>query len=53
MKVVNVEEVYAAYSGGVFDAAAIKNYVRHAILEDMGVEYCAPLAAVFGLLQLH
>jgi hypothetical protein len=38
VKVVDVNQVYAQYSGGVFDAQAIRDYVRHASYE-MGVKY--------------
>lgn len=38
VKLVNVEDVYAQFSGGVFDAQAIHDYIKHAI-NNMGVEY--------------
>ncbi len=38
VKVVNVEDVYAQYSGGVFDAQAIKEYIQYA-LNNMDVQY--------------
>ena len=38
VKVVDVNQVYAQFSGGVFDPQAIREYVRHAIYE-MGVEF--------------
>ncbi len=38
VKVVNVQDIYAQYSGGVFDAQAIKDYISHAI-RNMDVEY--------------
>jgi hypothetical protein len=38
VKLVDVTQVYAQYSGGVFDAQAIRDYIRHAIL-NMGVKY--------------
>ncbi len=38
VRVVDVEQIYAAYSGGVFDADAIKAYIREAI-NGMGVQY--------------
>jgi hypothetical protein len=38
VKVVDVEDLYAAYSGGVVDAQAIRDYVRYAAYE-MGTEY--------------
>lgn len=38
VKLVNVEDVYARYSGGIFDALAIRDYIHHAI-KNMGVKY--------------
>ena len=38
VKVVNVKDVYAQFSGGVFDPQAIKAYLTHAI-QNMGVQY--------------
>ncbi len=38
VKVVDVTQVYAQYSGGVFDPQAIRDYIRHAI-NVMGVDY--------------
>lgn len=38
VKLVNVADVYAQYSGGVFDAQAIKDYIKHAVTQ-MGVDY--------------
>lgn len=38
VKVVDVNAVYKAYSGGVFDAEAIRLYINHAI-KNMGVDY--------------
>jgi len=38
VKVVDVSQVYAQYSGGVFDAQAIRDYIRHAI-KYMDVKY--------------
>lgn len=38
VKVVDVNQVYAQYSGGVFDPQAIRDYIRHASYE-MGVKY--------------
>lgn len=38
VKVVDVSQVYAQYSGGVFDAQAIRDYISHAI-ERMDVSY--------------
>lgn len=38
VKVVDVTQIYNQYSGGIFDAQAIRDYVNHAISE-MGVDY--------------
>jgi uncharacterized repeat protein (TIGR01451 family) len=38
VKLVNVEDVYARYSGGIFDALAIRDYIHHAI-NYMGIKY--------------
>ena len=38
VKVVNVEDIYAQFSGGTFDAQAIRDYVAQAITH-MGVRY--------------
>jgi hypothetical protein len=38
VKVVDVEDIYAQYSGGVFDPVAIQRYIR-AATQRMGVEY--------------
>jgi hypothetical protein len=38
VKVVDVRDVYAQYSDGIFDAAAIREYIRHAAAQ-MGTEY--------------
>ncbi|HVS12985.1 MAG TPA: C25 family cysteine peptidase [Thermoanaerobaculia bacterium] len=38
VKVVDVEDVYAAYSGGIVDVEAIRDFVRFAAFE-MGTEY--------------
>ena len=38
VKVVDVEDIYAQFSGGVFDAQAIKAYISYAI-KNMDVEY--------------
>lgn len=38
VKVVDVDEVYAQFSYGIFDPMAIKSYITHAI-ENMGVQY--------------
>jgi uncharacterized repeat protein (TIGR01451 family) len=38
VKVVNVEDLYSAYTGGVFNAEAIRSYI-HEAMEVMGVQY--------------
>ena len=38
VSVVNVEDIYAQYSGGVFDPQGIKDYIAHAHAE-LGTEY--------------
>ena len=38
VKVVNVEDVYAQFSHGLFDPQAIRDYVAHAV-QQMGVQY--------------
>jgi len=38
VRVVNVEDIYAQFGGGIFDAQAIKAYIRHAVV-NMGVRY--------------
>ena len=38
VKVVNVLDVYAQYSDSIFDAYAIKDYIKHAIV-DMGADH--------------
>lgn len=38
VKVVDVDEIYAQFSSGIFDAQAIKTYITHAI-QNMDVEY--------------
>jgi uncharacterized repeat protein (TIGR01451 family) len=38
VKVVDVTQVYAQYSGGIFDVEALRDYIHHAITT-MGVDY--------------
>lgn len=38
VKVVDVTQIYHQYSGGIFDAQAVRDYVDHAI-QSMGVQY--------------
>ncbi|MBP9501124.1 MAG: DUF11 domain-containing protein [Candidatus Promineofilum sp.] len=38
VKVVDVTQIYRQYSGGIFDAQAVRDYVDHAI-QSMGVQY--------------